>query len=149
MAAASSYSASRRALACLAVAVPDLHPAFIADTQQLLAARLPRRYGLKRGPPAHIEVIVMAIRQRPRRAGSPVRRVLDRWARALRDLHDEQAYAWECFFRPAGAPRPARRLPPPPGGSHAPAGSGTPPPPGGSHAPAGSRTLAAAGRGQQ
>ena len=134
MAAASSYSASRRALACLAVAVPDLHPAFIAGTRQLLAARLSRRRGLKRGPPAHIEVIVMAIRQRPRRAGSPVRRVLRRWARALRDLHDEQAYAWECFFRPAGAPRPARRLPPPPGGSHAPAGS---------------RTLAAAGRGQQ
>jgi hypothetical protein len=89
----------------------------------------------------------MAISQRPRRAGSPARRILRRTARALRNLHDEQAYAWECYLRPAGAPSPARRLPPPPGGSHAPAGSRTPP--GGSHAPAGSRTPALAGRGQQ
>jgi hypothetical protein len=47
----------------------------------------------------------MTISQRPRRAGSPVRRVLRRWARALRNLHAEQAYAWECLIRPAGAPR--------------------------------------------
>ena len=91
----------------------------------------------------------MAISQRPRRAGSPARRILRRTARALRNLHDEQAYAWECYLRPAGAPSPARRLPPPPGGSHAPAGSRTPPPPGGSHALAGSRPPALAGRGPQ
>jgi hypothetical protein len=92
--------------ACLAVAVPDLHPAFIAGTQQVLAARLSRRHGRRGRPPAHIEVIVMTISQRPRRTGSPVRRVLRRSARALRNLHDEQLYGWECFFRPAGAPPP-------------------------------------------
>ncbi|HEV3295163.1 MAG TPA: hypothetical protein VG123_39795 [Streptosporangiaceae bacterium] len=47
----------------------------------------------------------MTISQQPRRTGSPVRRVLRRSARALRNLHDEQLYGWECFFRPAGAPR--------------------------------------------
>ena len=47
----------------------------------------------------------MTISQRPRRTGSSVRRVLHRSARALRNLHDEQVYAWECFIRPAGAPR--------------------------------------------
>ena len=85
--------------------MPDLHPAFIAGTQQVLAARLSRRHGRRRMPPAHIEVIVMTISQRPRRTGSSVRRVLHRSARALRNLHDEQAYAWECFIRPADAPR--------------------------------------------
>ena len=57
----------------------------------------------------------------PRRL--PSRRVLRRSARALRNLHDEQAYAWERYLRPAGVLRPARRLPPPPGGSHVTAGS--------------------------
>ncbi len=47
----------------------------------------------------------MTISQRPRRADSPVRRVLRRSVRALRNLHDEQVYAWEHFLRPADAPR--------------------------------------------
>ena len=85
--------------------VPDLHPAFIAGTRQVLAARLSRRRGLRRRPPAHIEVIVMTTSQRPRRADSPVRRVLRRSARALKNLHKEQAYAWECYLRPTDAPR--------------------------------------------
>lgn len=116
--------------ACLAAAVPDLHLASIAGTRQVLAARLSRRHGLRRRPPAHIEVIVMTTSQRPRRAGSPVRRVLGRSARALRNLHDEQVYAWECFVRPAGAPRPRTQAPAPAGDSHATAGSRTPAPAG-------------------
>ena len=114
--------------AYLAAAVPDLHLAFIAGTRQLLAARLLRRHGLRRRPPAHIEVIVMTTSQRPRRTGSPVRRILRRSARALRNLHDEQLYAWECFFRPAGAPRPRTQAPAAASDSHATAGSRTPAP---------------------
>ena len=68
----------------------------------------------------------MTTSQRPRRAGSPVRRVLGRSARALRNLHHEQVYAWQCFLRPAGAPRPRPQAPAPAGDSHAPAGSRTP-----------------------
>ena len=68
----------------------------------------------------------MTISQRPRRAGSAVWRVLGRSARALRKLHDEQVYAWECFFRPAGAPRPRAQAAAPAGGGHAAAGSRTP-----------------------
>ncbi len=68
----------------------------------------------------------MTISQRPRRAGSAVWRVLRQSARALRNLHDEQAYAWDCFFRPAGAPRLRAQAPAPAGGSHATAGSRTP-----------------------
>jgi hypothetical protein len=116
--------------ACLAVAVPDLHLASIAGTRQFLAARLSRKHGLRRRPAAHIEVIVMTTSQQPRRAGSPVRRVLGRSARALRNLYDEQVYAWECFFRPAGAPRPRTQAPAPAGESHAAAGSRTPAPAG-------------------
>ena len=73
-AAVSSYSASRRALALPGGRGARPPSAFIAGTQQFLAARLPRRHGLKRGPPAHVEVIVMTLSQRPRRADSPVRR---------------------------------------------------------------------------
>jgi hypothetical protein len=47
----------------------------------------------------------MTTSQRPRRADSPVRRVLRRSARALKNLHKEQAYAWECYLRPTDAPR--------------------------------------------
>ena len=47
----------------------------------------------------------MTTSQRPRRADSPVRRVLRRSARALKNLHDEHVYAWECYLRPADAPR--------------------------------------------
>ena len=71
----------------------------------------------------------MTISQRSRRAGSPVWRVLGRSARALRNLHDEQMYAWECLFRPVGAPRP-RAQAPAPRDSRATAGSRTPAPAG-------------------
>ncbi len=114
----------------LAVAMPDLHLASIAGTRQFLAARLSRRHGLKRRPAAHIWRIVMTTSQQRRRAGSPVRRVLGRSARALRNLYDEQVYAWERFFRPAGAPRPRTQAPAPAGESHAVAGSRTPAPAG-------------------
>ncbi len=39
--------------------------------------------------------------------GSHLRRTLVRSARTLRSLHEEQAYAWERFFR-AGLPPHAR-----------------------------------------
>jgi hypothetical protein len=47
----------------------------------------------------------MTLSQRPRRAGSPVRQVLRRSARALKNLHDEHVYAWECYLLPADTPR--------------------------------------------
>ena len=72
----------------------------------------------------------MTTSQRPRRTGSPARRILRRSARALRNLHDEQLYAWECFFRPAGAPRPRTQAPAAASDSHATAGSRTPAPAG-------------------
>jgi hypothetical protein len=72
----------------------------------------------------------MTISQRSRRVGSLVRRVLDRSARALRNLQDEQMYALECLFRPVGAPRPRAQAPAAPAGdSRATAGSRTPPQP--------------------
>jgi hypothetical protein len=55
----------------------------------------------------------MTISQQHHRAGSPVWRVLRRSAGALRELHDGQVYAWECFFRPAGAPPPHPQAPAP------------------------------------
>ena len=77
------HSSARCALSFrLAVAVPDLHLAFIAGTQQILAACLSTRHGLRRRPPAHIEVIVMTTSQRRGRVGSLVRRVLGRSAGA-------------------------------------------------------------------
>lgn len=67
-----------------AVAMADLHPASIAGTQQILHTRLSKRHGLRRRPPAHIEVIAMTISRRPRLAGSgsPVRRALSSSVRA-------------------------------------------------------------------
>ena len=59
----------------------------------------------------------MTISQRPRRAGSPVWRVLGRSGRALRNLHDEQMYAWERLSVPerrssaCRLPRSRRRQP--------------------------------------
>jgi hypothetical protein len=41
----------------------------------------------------------MTARQRANNSRSPVRRLLGSSFRALRDLHDEQVYAWECLFR--------------------------------------------------
>lgn len=66
----------------------------------------------------------MTISQQRHRADSPAWRALRKSARALRNLHDEQVYAWERFFRPAGAPRPRSQAPS--GDSHAAAGSRTP-----------------------
>ena len=40
--------------------------------------------------------------------GSPVRRALGRPLQALRHLYDEQIIFWECFWRSARAPHPAR-----------------------------------------
>jgi hypothetical protein len=68
----------------------------------------------------------MTTSQQPRRAGSRTWRALGRSAPALRNLHDEQVYARECFFRPVGAPRPGTQAPAPAGDSHATAGSRTP-----------------------
>lgn len=50
----------------------------------------------------------MTTSQTPRRTGvgSPVRRALGRSLHALRNLHDEQVYAWECYFRSCRVPRP-------------------------------------------
>lgn len=61
-----------------AVAMPDLHPASIAGTQQILHTRLSKRHGLRHRPPAHIEVIAITISRRPRLVGSDssVRRAL-------------------------------------------------------------------------
>ena len=72
----------------------------------------------------------MTISQQRHRAGSPVWRALRRSVRTLRNLHDEQVYAWECFFRPAGAPRHRPQAPAPAGNSRAAAGSRTPAPAG-------------------
>jgi hypothetical protein len=49
----------------------------------------------------------------PAVSGSRVRRALGRSAHALRNLHDEQVYAWDCFFR-AGLPKQPRAQVPPP-----------------------------------
>jgi hypothetical protein len=68
----------------------------------------------------------MTISQQPHRTGSPVWRALRRSARNLRNLHDEQVYAWECFFRPAGAPRHRPQAPAAGGDSRAAAGSRSP-----------------------
>ena len=38
-------------------------------------------------------------------SGLPLRRALGRSARALRNLHDEQVYAWDRFFRAGLPPR--------------------------------------------
>jgi len=74
----------------------------------------------------------MTTSQRPRRAGSgsPVRRALGRSLRALRDLHDEQAYAWERFLLSCRAPQPCTHTPARARGGHAAAGSGPPAPAG-------------------
>ena len=61
----------------------------------------------------------MTVSQRPGRAGSPVGRVLDRSASALRNLQEEQIYALECLLRPAGAPRPRAQASRPAGHSRA------------------------------
>lgn len=68
----------------------------------------------------------MTISQRSRRVGYSVWRVLGRSAHSLRNLHDEHMYAWECLFRPVGAPRPCAQAPTPAGDSHTTAGSRTP-----------------------
>ena len=71
-----------------------------------------RRHGLKRRPPAHVEVIVMTTtNQRPRQSGlsTPIRRALTRSLRAVRDVHREQVYAWEAFWRSCRAPQGPRR----------------------------------------
>ncbi|HLK79845.1 MAG TPA: hypothetical protein VKU77_40105 [Streptosporangiaceae bacterium] len=72
----------------------------------------------------------MTISQQSHRAGSPAWRALRKSARTLRNLHDEQVYAWECFFRPASAPRRRPQAPAPAGDSHAAPGSRTPAPAG-------------------
>lgn len=53
----------------------------------------------------------MTTSQRSRRPSSPVWRVLGSWVRALRNLHREQVYAWECFFRSCRAPQPRTQTP--------------------------------------
>lgn len=58
-------------------------------------------------------------------ASSPVRRALGRSLRALRDLHHEQVYAWQCFFRSGLAPQPRTQTPAAARGGHAVAGSGS------------------------
>ena len=80
----------------------------------------------------------MTTSQRPRRPGSPVRRALGNSIRALRNLHDEQVYAWERVVSSCRAPQPCRH-------GAAPAAGGTPtagarPP---AHAGAGSSDQAA------
>lgn len=67
----------------------------------------------------------MTTSQQPRRTGSRTWRPLGRSARAVRNLYDEQVYAWECFFRPVGTARPGTQAPAPAGDSHATAGSRT------------------------
>ena len=69
-----------------------LHLTSIAGTQQVLPARLSRRYGLRHRPPVPIEVIVMTTNQ-------PVRRALSRSLHGLRKMHNEQMYMWERFSR--------------------------------------------------
>jgi hypothetical protein len=63
--------------------------------------------GLKSQATASIEVIVMTVSQhrRPALAGGRLRRAAGRSARVLQNLHNEQVYAWERFFR-AGLPQP-------------------------------------------
>ena len=63
----------------------------------------------------------MTISQQPT-GRLPAWRALRRSARTLRNLHEEQVYAWECFFRPAGAPRHRPQAPAPAGDSRAAAG---------------------------
>jgi hypothetical protein len=74
----------------------------------------------------------MTTSQHPRRtgSGSPARRVLGRSLHALRDLHDEQVYAWECFWRSCRAPQPRTQTPAAARGGRATAGSGAPAPAG-------------------
>ncbi len=61
-----------------------------------------------------------------------MRRALSSLVRALRNLHDEQVYAWECFVRSCRAPQPCTRAAAPGGGSHTTADS-MPAPPVGAH----------------
>jgi hypothetical protein len=74
----------------------------------------------------------MTTSQRPPRAGSgsgsPVRRALGRSLRALRDLHEEQVYAWERLLLSYRAPQPYTHTPAPARDGHAAAGSGAPAP---------------------
>ncbi len=47
-----------------------------------------------------------SLRSRPAPSGSPLRQALGRSARILRNLHDEQVYAWERLFRAGLPPQP-------------------------------------------
>ena len=72
----------------------------------------PRRLTIKEArpeaqAPAHVEVIVMTVNQRPCRSGSssPARRTLGRSVRAIRYVHGEQVLVWGCFWRSCRAPQ--------------------------------------------
>ncbi len=47
-----------------------------------------------------------SLRSRPVPSGSHLRQALSRSARTLRNLHDEQVYAWERLFRVGLPPLP-------------------------------------------
>jgi len=51
--------------------------------------------------------------RRPAVSGSRVRRAVGRSARALRNLYDEQVYAWERFFRVGLPKQPDTQVPAP------------------------------------
>jgi hypothetical protein len=72
----------------------------------------------------------MTTSQQPHRPGSPVRRALGSSARALRNLHDEQVYAWERFLRSCRAPQPCTHAPAPAAGGRTTAGARIPVPAG-------------------
>jgi hypothetical protein len=72
----------------------------------------------------------MTTRQRPGQPGSAVRRALGRSVRALRNLHEEQTYAWERFLLSCRAPQPCRHAAAPAAGGHATTGARLPAPAG-------------------
>ena len=52
-----------------------------------------------------------------------MRRALGNSVRTLRNLHDEQVYAWERFILSCRAPQPCTHAPAPAAGGHATAGT--------------------------